>query len=272
MILKNNYQDISLPKEVIEQVTEKRKQVFFFTIVLGVIYIGFTYYIAIDATGAKEHFPIYAGVHKFWLYVFLCVLIILFINREHFLYRAKYYRFILMIMSPLVSVTALFFLLSTIFLIEPSSILVHSIYLSHLALFLFYFSKYLRFWNSVFSGKEGKEYALRIEQYEWKEDVMHPELNAPKENNKKNNYPFYTKAFEKIGNLVVASGFILPAIFAMSATGTGGSVPIMIVELFAFLIAPFAYYGIAKGVAWYLFIRRLEKEKNVIIYNGVWLT
>lgn len=272
MILKNNYQDISLPKEVIEQVTEKRKQAFFFTIVLGVIYAGMTYYIALGATNTKEHFPIYAGLHELWLYVFPFALIVLFINREQLLYRAKHYRFTLMIMSPLVLMTTLFFMLSTIFIIEPSSVLVHSIYLSHLALFLFYFTKYLRLWNRILSGEVGQRYTLRIEQYGWKEDVVHPEINAPKKKNEEENYPFYTKFFGKLGNVVVASGFILPTIFAMSATGTGGSIPIMVVELFAFLIAPFAYYAIAKTIAWYLFIRRLEKEKNVIIYNGVWLT
>jgi hypothetical protein len=103
------------------------------------------------------------------------------------------------------------------------------------------------------------------------EDVVHPEINGPKDDSEAENRPFYARAFEKVGNVIVASGFILPTIFAMSATGTGGSIPVIVVELFAFLIAPFAYYAIAKGVAWYLFIRRLEKEKNVIIYNGVWL-
>ena len=265
-MFKNSYNNIALPEEAFERMRTTQKLLFFFLIFSGLLYTALSYGVVLTAE-VNIHFPIIYVLHEFWLYIFPVGLIFLLLNWQHLFYRSKFFRLLGTIIFSIFLLSILLMMLSMVFITEPSSLLVNSIYLSHLALFLFYFTKYLRLWNGVFSGEEGKKYALRIEQYEWREDVVN--MNGVKE---KNNYPFYTKAFERIGNVVVASGFILPTIFAMSATGTNVSIPVIVVELFVFLIAPFAYYVIAKGVAWYLFIRRLEKEKNVIIYNGVWLT
>ena len=248
---------------------EKRKQFFLFSVFFGIVYTAMTYYGVVITANVKAHFPIYAALHEAWLCVFPLALIVLFVNRENLFYRAKYFRFAIIIMLFIVLGTILLFSISTVFIMEPSVALVNSLYFGHLALFIFYFTKYFRLWNGILSGEVGQRHALRIEQYGWTEDVIHP--NGPKDNDQENNRPFYAKVLGKVGNYLVASVFILPTLFAMSATGTGGNIPLYFAQLFIFLIAPFAYYAIAKGLAWYLFIRRLEKEKNVIIYNGVWL-
>ena len=236
----------------------------------GAVYTTLAYGI-IRTTEASIQFPGYYTFHEIWLTVFPLCFVLLLIYRNHLFYRSRYAKLIGVIVFSVFLLTILFWAISSIYMTSYASTIVHSIYFGHLALFLFYFTKYLKRWSRIFSGEEGKQYALRIEQYGWTEDVIHPEINAPKDNDETANRPFYTKTFEKVGNFLIASVFILPTLFAMSATGTGGSIPLYFVQIFMLLIAPFVYYAIAKGVAWYLFIRRLEKEKNVIIYNGVWL-
>ena len=251
--------------------TEKRKLAFRLAFFSAGLYTLLTYYGIVETANLETNFPLYATLHEVWLCIFPLALIMLFAIREDLFYRAKYLKLTMVIMSPVMFSTILFFAVSLVFITEPSSTLVNSLYLGHLALFLFYFTKYLRLWKRILAGEVGRRYALRIEQYGWTEDVVHPEINSPKDDKAEENRPFYTKAFEKIGNFLVASAFILPTIFAMSATGTGGYIPFYTVQIFTFLIAPFIYNIMAKIVAEYLFIRHLEKEKNVIIYNGVWL-
>lgn len=271
-MFKNSYEKIILPPEVIEKMTATKKLLFLVIIFGGLIYIFFTYYGSIGITEASTSFYFYAKFHELWLFVFLFSLIILIVHRHNLFYRAKYFRFALALVLSVFMLTLILFVISTVFMIEPSYTLVHSVYLGHLALFIFYLIKYLRVWNDIFLGEEGKHYAQKLEQHNWTEDVVHIEINGPKDNNEENNRPFYTKAFEKVGNFLVASIFILPTIFAMSATGTGGNIPLYFALIFTFLIVPFIYNAIAKVITWYLFIKRLEKEKNVIIYNGAWLT
>ena len=270
MFYKNTYQDISLSDEVINHLVQRRKFLFLFIAFCGLIYAAI-YYGVICTEEVNIRFPLYYAFHLFWLLIYPAVMVIFLFHWNSFVFRARYYRLIGAMTLPVALITILLFMISAIFIVEPSAGLVHSIYIGHFGLFLVYLTKYLKLWKRLFSGETGQRYAQRIEQYNWTEDVIHPEINGPKDNNEVKNRPFYAKTFEKVGNVLVASGFILPMIFAMSATGTGGSTPVIVVELFAFLIAPFAYNLIAQVVTWYFFIKRLEIEKNVIIYNGVWL-
>ena len=98
LFLKNSYQDINLPDEVVKHVTEKRKLAFRLTFFSAALYFFFTYFIALGATDVKINFPIYATLHELWLCIFPIALIILFIIWEHFVYRAKYLKLTMVIM------------------------------------------------------------------------------------------------------------------------------------------------------------------------------
>lgn len=80
--------------------------------------------------------------------------------------------------------------------------------------------------------------------------------------------PKLTKIAEIVVGFMMRFGFTLPILAVLASTGTGGNGIIYFSIYLMFFIIPELIKTIVRPIAFNKFIKQIEKEKNVTIYNG----
>ncbi|WP_128999216.1 hypothetical protein [Malaciobacter molluscorum] len=160
-------------------------------------------------------------------------------------------------------------LLSLLFIIEDIQVsTIYIYYITAILLFIIYYFYYKKKWQKNIFIDNYIKYKKEIFKSNFSEDFLINKFSLDL-NEKENEKPIFTKVAELISILMVRFGFTLPIIAAISGSTIvryDGMI-YFCVYLILFII-PYFMKLLASQVVFYKFIKQIEKEENVTIYNG----
>ena len=129
--------------------------------------------------------------------------------------------------------------------------------------YFYYYSKKLR---EIYAGELGLKYMRILKKNNYIASI-NPIIDFKIiEDNKSK--PLLTKILEKVVGIMIRFGFTIPIIAAFSSTGTGEEgISYFCVYLFLLLIPELMKIN-SQIFVYYWFLKQIEKDNNIIIYNG----
>ncbi|SKB50990.1 hypothetical protein SAMN06295997_1166 [Malaciobacter marinus] len=274
--IKNPYIHIQLSKEFLNSFREN----FFIQLILLPIIMVILLSISISVIITTLKFDLFIYYHKlaiflyFYIFIFLFGLIyyffILIRNYFHLKYRLLSiksfyikYIFYFTILLQLFSLSLIF----TIKGIQPITIYLY--YLTAIILFIIYYFYYKKRWQKNIFIDNYIKYKKEIFKLNFPENSLNGKFQLDLKESKKEK-PIFTKIWELLTMIILRFGLTLPVLASVFGSGNIKNYDATIyfcVYIFMFMIPVFAK-GISSQVVFYKFIKQIEKEENVTIYNG----
>lgn len=230
----------------------------------------FTISIAIDENYLNfSQFYFLELVYKYLFCIIPIFYIISIKNYFHIKYKVLGLRTILFSFAVSFFILLIFFPFSLLFIIQdikPNTIYIY--YSTAIILFIIYYFDYKKRWIKHIFINNYSKYKKEILKPTFPEDSMIGKFNLDLKENE-NKKPIFTKVWEFTAVVMLRFGLTIPVLASISGSGMikyEGMIYFCI-YLFLFMIPYFAKI-ISSGIIFNLFIKQIEKEKNVTIYNG----
>jgi hypothetical protein len=161
-----------------------------------------------------------------------------------------------------------FFILSLLFIIKDIEYkTIYSYFLSFLIIDIYYYYYYYYKWKIVFNGEQKEKYIKKLQKNNYTAFQNGISSFEIKEDTKKR--PFLTKMMYLVGGVMLRFGFTIPVLAALSSTGTGDEGMIYFAIYLLLFFSPELMKMNARLYNYYKFIKQIEKEHDIIIYNGI---
>jgi len=276
LFIKNPYNNIELSTNFQINFQKKFLTILILTPVLSILFSLIGYFsISEKIYNDYENFSQFYFLYYFYSYLFLLIPTFYFFTLWNY-FNIKYKllklrKFALYFLFGF-TIIILLFPFSLLFIIENiETITIITYYTIGILLFIIYYYHYYKKWlESIFSENYSKYKKIVLKQ-NFSEDSLSGKFQLELRKIKK---PFLTNIWETTFLIMFRFGITLPIIAALSTSNIENNYDMGIyfcIYIFLFMIPTFTKL-LSGGFVFTKFIKQIEKEENVTIYNGKLIT
>jgi len=270
----NKYKNIILHSDYILDWEDEQKIFFYGVPVSTLILFAIPFFLlTLDRT-----IPFYSMLFTLTFYIALVFILLynfIFIKEYYnIMYRTKY-KLPFSMLRPFFG--GLFFILGSITLFffiydyTTELYIINTIFVTYISLGIASSIYYAKYWSKIYNGDEYNRNLKLLKRNNFIYDKHKIEFKKPKTlEKKKKEKSILIKWGEKILYPIVGVFFSVPTLVAVSATGSLNGGEAYLVGLFTLILLPYFIFETQKLIYFYKFIKKIEKDENVIIYNGRW--
>lgn len=218
---------------------------------------------------AIVNYTFYIYIHKMWIIGIPAYFIFIIYNYKSSIWEAKTF------LRPKIFISLFFsvgfisagigvFYIAT----NPDIRIMHTIYLPLFIWGILGTPYYIKKWNSIFDGEQGKKYKKILIEEDFTYDIYNENTFFSIEKNKEKSF------FSKIENnpILMKLGLVvlLPFVSAITASEADNGIGVYVLLLIVIFIFPVLLSASCRNLAFFNFIKNIEKEYNVTIKNGQW--